>query len=449
MIYWYTGQPGHGKTLNGLKFAIEMKLAADAKHQKEPGKYPKRELFICNVRSFNYDVLKERFGIDAIALSPEEFKAWADSAEYLQRLSEINAEAQQYRGKEKTEWLKAAIADLEADPCATLFINQRYHNAIILVDEAYEHGIFPKRRPGSEVPRHVERMAKHRHWGIDLIGICQSPDTQCDSFIRDLIEEHVHVRRRFGTKFVHLRKFDKFNATPEKSTPLTISRTLLPAKFFGLYESTTLDTTEKKIPWYFFALPVMVAVAGFLLWYTYGSMGDRLRGDVPEPIQASKGAGSTEPSGDGRPAHIATVEEWANRFQPRVPSQPWSAPAYDDLAVSREAPRLFCMSSGSMKGPDWNADTCTCLTEQGTRYKLDLQTCALVSRHAQYEPYRDERDTRLVDAKDTQQRARDELRELGEHRGGAGPSANDERQVAAYGSMRGKEHASFTFTGGM
>lgn len=78
----------------------------------------------------------------------------------------------------------------------------RFENAIVLIDEAYEHGMMPKRPNSTVVPRHIERVAKHRHFGMDIIGVCQSPDTQCDPFLRDLIERHIHVRRRFGTEHV-------------------------------------------------------------------------------------------------------------------------------------------------------------------------------------------------------------------------------------------------------
>ena len=54
MYYQYTGQPGHGKTVLAIEFALEMKAKADKLHAEDPAKHPLRELYVCNVRDFNY-----------------------------------------------------------------------------------------------------------------------------------------------------------------------------------------------------------------------------------------------------------------------------------------------------------------------------------------------------------------------------------------------------------
>lgn len=42
--------------------------------------------------------------------------------------------------------------------------------------------------------------------------------------------------------------------------------------------------------------------------------------------------------------------------------------------------------------------SCTCLTEQGTRYRMAEPVCRMVARNGQYEPYFDERAQRTADA---------------------------------------------------
>lgn len=89
-------------------------------------------------------------------------------------------------------------------------------------------------------------------------------------------------------------------------------------------------------------------------------------------------------------------------MQPRIPSQPWTAPAYDGkLSISQEPPRVFCVTAqpGEAVDGSWKQNSqCSCVTEQGTRYRLDLQTCMTVALEGQYEPYRDSRlDSRRVD----------------------------------------------------
>lgn len=342
MIYWYTGQPGHGKTLQAINKALEF--------QKKG-----RIVYVCNVRDFDY----AKTGM--LEMKPEQFRDW---------------------------------------------MNFLPDGAVALVDEAYEHGMLPKRPPSAALPPHVEQLAKHRHRGLDFIFVCQSPDKQVDVFVHDLIEEHVHVRRRFGTSFQHLRTFDRFERNPEKGHPLTIKRTRLPKHVFGLYKSTELDTTEKKIPWYFIALPIAVASGLGLMYYTFGNMGSRLSHDEVQPASAAPGAaggnGAQATVSPAAPSKPLTAAQYARKFIPRIPSQPWSAPAYDGLATPSEPPRVFCMSAGAgeLQDGQHSKSSCTCLTEQGTRYTMAQKVCELVARNGQYEPLFDERNTRLLDAED-------------------------------------------------
>ncbi|MNB67352.1 Zonular occludens toxin (Zot) [compost metagenome] len=343
MIYWYTGQPGHGKTLHAIERLLEF---------KDQG----RIVYACNIREFDY----AKTGV--LEMTPEQFKDW---------------------------------------------MNFLPDGAVALVDEAYEHGMLPKRPAGSKVPPHVEQLAKHRHKGLDFIFVSQSPDKQCDQFVHDLIERHIHVRRRFGTKFVHLRTFDKFAANAEKAQPLTVTRKVLPKRPMGTYKSTELDTTERRIPWYFFALPIVLVVGLAMSYFAFGRMGSRLTGDdaLPTPAQASNGPlardGALATAGaSGSVAKRVPLEEYVKNYLPRIASQPWSAPVYDSANnLPSEPPRLFCMSSlGGENGLGQHDEpSCSCVTEQGTGYDLDEPTCRYIARRGQYEPYLPRRENRFVD----------------------------------------------------
>lgn len=370
MIYWYTGQPGHGKTLHAIEKLLEFKAKG-------------RAVYACNIRAFDYD----KAGV--LPMTPEQFNAWM-----------------------------TFLPD----------------GAVALVDEAYEHGMLPKRAPGAKVPEHVEQLAKHRHRGIDFIFVCQSPDKQVDVFVHDLIERHTHVRRRFGTSFVHLREFDKFERNPEKGHPLVIRRGKLPKKIFGLYQSTELETTERRIPWYFWAFGLGAPAALALMWYTFGGIGQRLGKDDPAPIAASASR-ATEPSGDGaKPAaKPMSMHEYLAQFTPLFPSQPWSAPVYAHLKVPSEPPRVFCMASGP--GEDASGkhagSGCKCLTEQGTTYQMSDQLCREVAVNGQYEPYYDEKSSRLGDGLTQQEQ---QMANLGRLRGDGDSSPSAMPQSGAVSS---------------
>ncbi|HFF6218578.1 TPA: zonular occludens toxin domain-containing protein [Stenotrophomonas maltophilia] len=374
MIYWYTGQPGHGKTLHAIERLLEF---------KDQG----RIVYACNIREFEYS----KTGV--LEMTPEQFKDW---------------------------------------------MNFLPDGAVALVDEAYEHGMLPKRPAGSKVPPHVEQLAKHRHRGLDFIFVSQSPDKQCDQFVHDLIERHIHVRRRFGTKFVHLRTFDKFAANAEKAQPLTVTRKMLPKRPMGTYKSTELDTTERRIPWYFFALPIALVVGLALSYYAFGRMGSRLTGDdaLPTSTPASNGplardGASATAGASGSVARPVPLEEYVNNYLPRIASQPWSAPVYDSANnLPSEPPRLFCMSSlGGENGLGQHDEpSCSCVTEQGTGYDLDEPTCRYIARRGQYEPYLPRRENRFVNGETQVNRG---LQEIARQEQGVAI----ERQARAMGSF--------------
>src|SRR5207342_1846194 len=114
MIYWYTGQPGHGKTLHAIDHALNF---------RDEG----RLVYVGNVRGFKYDQAR------VLPITPEQFRDW---------------------------------------------MNFLPDGAVCFIDEAYEHEMLPKRAPGSRVPEHVKELAKHRHRGIDFIFVSQSPAKQ-------------------------------------------------------------------------------------------------------------------------------------------------------------------------------------------------------------------------------------------------------------------------------
>ena len=335
MIYQYTGQPGHGKTLHALLQALEF---------KDEG----RVVYACNVRDLDY----QKSGL--LPMTPEQFRDWP---------------------------------------------NFLPDGAVALVDECYEHDMLPKLGPGMKVPHHVEQLAKHRHRGLDFIFVCQSPAKQMHTFVHDLIERHTHVRRRFGMNFVHLRIFDRYESRPEKAHPLILKRTRLPKRPQGLYKSTELDTTEKKVPWYYYAGGALVlAIAAGTAW-TFWSMSEQFDSDrvTAAATAAGNGAKAKVPAGggaDGSRKSLGTPSEYAEAHLPRFGSMPWTAPVFDDRGVNAD-PQLFCMASSP--GEDAHGArldyTCTCLTEQGTTYDLPQADCRTLARRGPvYNPYKERRE---------------------------------------------------------
>ncbi len=328
MIYWFTGQPGHGKTLHAICKALDFKAEG-------------RLVYCGNVRDLDYG----RTGF--LPITPEQFIDWP---------------------------------------------NFLPDGSVCFIDEAYEHGMLPKRPPGSKVPHHVEQLAKHRHRGIDFIFVSQSPAKQVDDFVHDLIEQQVHVRRLFGLPLVRLKIFDRFERAPNKSAPITTKRVRLPKRAFGMYKSTVMDTTQQSIPWFAYALVILFFLLMFMLWKSNSVINDNLGPEAQAVVTAEDGASAKAEDGakattqnkqniEAAGQHVKTLEEYVTRFIPRIASQPWSAPAYDSLQMPKNPPRIFCMASGNP------VNQCGCLTDQGTKYLIDLKTCTTIARDGQYEPY--------------------------------------------------------------
>jgi zona occludens toxin len=266
-------------------------------------------------------------------------------------------------------------------------------NAVIFIDECYT--VFPNRAANSSPPPHVEALARHRHRGFDFVLVCQLGN-QIDPFLRGLVDQHTHVRRKFGFKVAVLKTWDHYEANPLKQDGS--NRTWRhPKKVMDaqLYTSTTQDTTKRRLPWYFIAAPLVLGYVVYVFWKV-GS-GGLFKDDVPA-VPAANAA--TLPHATAAPAagasaaafsnaKVITKEEYLANLTPRIETLPWSAPAFDGRKATSE-PTVACMSTAA--GLDANGEhreaSCECMTEQGTRYGIDEKYCRQIARYGPpYNPF--------------------------------------------------------------
>lgn len=265
--------------------------------------------------------------------------------------------------------------------------------SLLVVDEAQRY--WRASRSGT-VPPEVHEMETHRHLGIDLLLVTQDP-LYLVKHLRGLIGEHVHHVRRSKGMIQTFTWSNRCSEDPESVGEQELAQQgliALDAEAFRYYVSTEKDTHAPKISrkvWFIAAAAVLVLAMftlgpGLLKRLTVGDATTEPAGPSPQ------GSGLLAAvTGRGRTSRPATVEEYVAMQAPRVVGAPWSAPLFDERAAASD-PQLFCMLSQ----PGHDADgsyrensSCTCITEQGTRYRMELQACAQHARAGGvYNPFR-------------------------------------------------------------
>lgn len=265
--------------------------------------------------------------------------------------------------------------------------------ALLVVDEAQRY--WRASRSGT-VPPEVHDMETHRHLGIDLLLITQDP-LYLVKHLRGLIGEHVHHVRRSKGMIQTFTWANRCSEEPESVGEQELAQQgliALDAEAFRYYVSTEQDTHAPKIPRKVWLIGVAVVLVlamftlgpGLLKRLTVKSATTEQAG--PSPQGSGLLAAVTGRSRTSRPAN---VEEYIATQAPRVVGAPWSAPLFDERSAASD-PQLFCM----MSQPGHDADgsyrensSCTCITEQGTRYRMELQACAQHARSGGvYNPFR-------------------------------------------------------------
>jgi hypothetical protein len=323
-----TGQPGHGKTLYAIWLGLQLKAEG-------------REVYADGIKGLDY----EKTGFKPL---PHKFTEW-DPAD------------KDDQGRQMPKWQLLP------------------HGSVIILDECYDY--MPQRAAGAKVPAHIDALARHRHHGYDIILLCQKHD-QLDSFVKGLIDPHIHVRRKFGFNVAILKTWDRFESNVAKGTDYLVAPTWrYPKEVYSLYTSATMHTVKKKLPWYFYAPFVLVPLVVGAVWYTMHSlraMGDRSAGAVATDGRSAAPAAVGQSRAKSADDDLRQ-SDYAAWMKPRVKGMPWTAPAYDQLQP-QGVPDLFCIAVDDGR--------CTCHTEQGTKYEVEPGVCRAIARDGVYNPFR-------------------------------------------------------------
>lgn len=265
--------------------------------------------------------------------------------------------------------------------------------SVLVVDEAQT---FFRARRGGEPPKYITDMETIRHQGVRLILITQRI-SYLDSHLRGLVGLHEHMMRDDGDPYATIVRA---NTCIENTDELVKRKTAAhydhekwtpDPSLFADFESAQVHTVKRVIKSKYKRGALMMAAAlllfGGVFYSVFADGSSKSEGGdpamtapsaPPSGVYASRGSGS----GDEPPL---TTEEYLERLVPRMVEAPYSAPIFDEREALAQ-PELYCMSSESIDG---GAGSCTCLTEQGTRYRVEPDTCISIARHgAPYNPFK-------------------------------------------------------------
>lgn len=208
-------------------------------------------------------------------------------------------------------WTEISKEDLE-------HWSQYPDGSIFLVDEA--HTVFPQRGTTAKLPQFIEDLAEHRHRGMDFYVIDQHPK-DVDIFIRRRTYQHWHWVNVFGmdssTKMAWQGYTDEQPDDYHAKKKAEKSRHKFPKQVYDWYESASVHTKKKRIPWQIYAIPVLLLVAGLLAWYAFHVL---MKEPEPElqPVQPSSPAEPVKQQPQtAQPVAIADQSEDAPRKRPR------------------------------------------------------------------------------------------------------------------------------------
>lgn len=240
--------------------------------------------------------------------------------------------------------------------------------SIIVIDECQR--LFRTRAVGSKVPEYVAALETHRHKGYDIYLVTQAP-ALVDSNVRNLVETHKHLMRKFGSKWatIHEWKGVKTNCIVSRKDSQE-SQFRYPREVYGWYKSAELHTVKFRIPPKVLVLLAMPFVLVAAVWFAVSRL-DRVAESKLQP--PGQDAAIQQPLGvrtGGGAGPVSTVD-YLGSFVPRVPSLPHTAPRYDSVTQPTIAPYpAACVAMG---------DECRCYTTQATRLNVEDVTCRSIA----------------------------------------------------------------------
>lgn len=275
--------------------------------------------------------------------------------------------------------------------------------AIIVIDECQR--VFPPRRTGTNIPKHVSMFETHRHHGFDVWLITQAPRLM-DSHIRQLVNKHYHLKRMFGGKIAALLSWDCCeelpNTTGASARCIDKKKFHYPREVFGWYKSAELHTHKLQLPRKLLLTLALLVIAPIAVYTSVAyvrDLGKPVEKKSVQVGQVSQSRDASAPASSAVQAKPMTPVEFQQTTIPLDPARPETAPRYDHLNTPTAMPAV----SGCIK----SATKCTCYTDQATVIKVPLNRCEEIIADGHFNEYRQPQQNQppqLADAGQLQER---------------------------------------------
>ena len=261
--------------------------------------------------------------------------------------------------------------------------------SVIVIDEAQR--IFPIRSSTQPVPEKCRQFETHRHKGFDIFLITQDAKL-LDVHVRRLVGVHFHLERKFGVNASRLLQFEGCGDPSDyhqrqKSVGSVFN---FPKKNFALYKSTTLNTHKSYLPKKLLLVPAFIAALALCAWFGVRAMGNiagmnkpeaEEAAPVPSSVQKVKAIESKPVASAAKP--VLSTKDFVDRFRPRLPDLPWSAPLFDAMAVPAVVPIVAGCVDSVKNG-------CRCYSQQGTLlHSVSGSYCKLYIEHGGFQMFAD------------------------------------------------------------
>ncbi len=228
---------------------------------------------------------------------------------------------------------------------------------------------------GKALPDSIAELETHRHKGIDFFIVTQHPSLLHNN-VRRLVGRHIHIVANWAGRKQYEWAECKTDPQQGRANAVTKKYTL-PKKVYKLYKSAEVHTKQnRRLPVQVYILGALLVLGAILFARVFGSINDKISGT--SAAQSDKTVTATSSTSN---AAKGTGVLLPQHFVPRVPHQPETAPAYDEVRKVTTFPKASACVMSERNG-------CKCYTQQGSRYLTTDNYCKTFIAQSSFDPYR-------------------------------------------------------------